>query len=89
MATGSIERNTNWWGLSSTVGLLVLVLCYGKRGADTAADQVMSWGSLVLVHLFGIKATRQRFGWVYLIPLGAFWLIALIGFLVDYLRRAS
>jgi len=89
MATGSVTRNTNWWGLSSTVGLFVLILCYGKGGAQTVAEQVLLWGSLILVHLFGIKAARRRFGGVYLIPLGVYWLLVLAGFLVDYLRRDS
>ena len=89
MSPDSKERNTNWWGLASTFGLLAVILCYGKRGAGGVADQVVSWGSLALVHIFGIKATRQRLGWIYLIPLGACWLIGLVGFLVDYFRRAS
>jgi hypothetical protein len=31
-----------------------------------------------LIHWFGIQAAKQRFGWIYLLLLGIFWMLVII-----------
>jgi hypothetical protein len=66
---------TNWWGLSSVVGLLAWFLFYTNNAPCTLNDYVLFWGGLVLVHCCGIEAARRPYGWLYLTPLETFWVI--------------
>ena len=79
MSVSSKTRGANWWGLASTIGLFMWLIFCGKAGPQAFVEKVLCWGSLVLVHIVGIKAATQRFGWVYLIPLVGLWVLALIG----------
>jgi len=69
---------TNWWGLSSTVGLFAWFLYYFKNEPHTFNDYVLFWGGLALIHFCGINAARRRYGWLYLTPLGVFWAIVAV-----------
>ena len=57
------NRNTNWWGLCSTVGLFVWVVFWLKREPGTAVESILSWGTLAAIHASAIKAARRRYGW--------------------------
>jgi hypothetical protein len=71
-------RSTNWWGLSSTVGLFVWVLFWLKREPRTTTESILCWGTLVAIHFAAIKAARRRYGWFYLAPVGLFWILVII-----------
>jgi len=71
-------RSTNWWGLGSTVGLFVWVLFWSKREPGKALESVLCWGTLVAIHFSAIEAVRRRYGWLYLAPIGLYWILAII-----------
>jgi hypothetical protein len=71
-------RNTNWWGLCGTVGLFAWVLFWLKREPGTTIESVLCWGTLAAVHFSAFKATRRRYGWLYLAPIGLFWILVVI-----------
>ena len=71
-------QNTNWWGLSSTVGLFVWVLFWLKREPGTTTESMLCWGTLVAIHLAAVKAARRHYGWFYLAPIGLFWILVII-----------
>jgi hypothetical protein len=77
MAIASTAR-TNWWGIASTIGLFVWFLFWFKNEPHSIIGQVLLWGPLALIHWFGIQAGRRRFGWVYIVPLGIFWVLVII-----------
>jgi hypothetical protein len=81
MSIESASRNTNWWGRASSIGLFVWFLYWFKNEPKTPIAQVLLWGPLALIHWFGIQAARRRFGWVYLLPLGLFWIIVIVALL--------
>jgi acyl carrier protein len=56
-------RSTNWWGLSSTVGLFAWVLFWLKREPRTTIESILCWGTLVAIHFAAVKAVRRRYGW--------------------------
>ena len=74
----SPTRTTNWWGLSSTVGLFVWVLFWLKREPRTTIENILCWGTLAVIHVTAIKGARQRYGWLYLAPIGLFWILVII-----------
>ena len=76
--TGSPARGTNWWGLFSTVGLFAWVVLWLKREPGTLIESILSWGFLAAIHLCAIVATRRRYGWLYLMPIGLFWFLVVI-----------
>ena len=41
-------------------------------------ESVFSWGTLAAIHLSAIKASRRRYGWLYLAPIGLFWILVII-----------
>jgi hypothetical protein len=71
-------RSTNWWGLCSTVGLFGWVLFWLKREPGTVMESVLCWGILAAIHFSAIKAARRRYGWLYLGPIGLFWILVTI-----------
>jgi hypothetical protein len=77
MAVASTTR-TNWWGLASTIGLFVWFLFWFKNEPHSVNGQVLLWGPLALIHWFAILAAKRRFGWLYLVPLGIFWVLVII-----------
>ena len=77
MTTASTAR-TNWLGIASTVGLFVWFLFWLKNEPQSAIGQILCWGPLILIHWLGIEAARRPLGWVYILPLGLFWLLAII-----------
>jgi hypothetical protein len=77
MSVASTPR-TNWWGLASTIGLFVWFLFWFKNEPHSISGQVLLWAPLALIHWFGIQASRRRFGWVYILPLGIFWILIII-----------
>jgi hypothetical protein len=77
MAAASTAR-TNWWGLASTIGLFVWFLFWHANEPHSIVGQILLWMPLALVHLFGIQAARRRSGWVYIVPLGIFWIFVII-----------
>ncbi len=80
MSQRSRVGTTNWWGLSSAVGLFAWFLYfYFKNGPSTFNGHVLFWGVFVLIHFCGINAARRRHGWLYLTPLGVFWVIVIVG----------
>jgi hypothetical protein len=79
MTTASATRSTNWWGLASTIGLFVWFLFWLGDEPHSIIGQVLLWGPLALIHWFGFQAARRRFGWVYALPLGIFWILVVIG----------
>jgi len=72
-------RSANWWGLASTIGLFLWFLFWFGGEPSTIIGRVLLWGPLASIHWFGFQAARQRFGWVYLVPLGIFWILIIIG----------
>jgi hypothetical protein len=72
-------RNTNWWGLSSAVGFFVLVLFWGKRQPESLIETILGLTALVAIHACAIKAAPRRYGWVYLVPIGVYWILVIIG----------
>jgi hypothetical protein len=78
MAIKFSTRNTNWWGLLSTVTLFVWFLFWFKDVPQTLNGEILFWGTLALIHLFGIKAAMRRFGWVYLVPLSLLWIVVIV-----------
>jgi hypothetical protein len=79
MAAASTGR-TNWWGLASTIGLFVWFLfAYGIEPPHGIIEQILLWVPLALIHWFGIQAAKRRFGWIYIVPLGVFWILVIIG----------
>ncbi len=83
MTVNSSIRNTNWWGIAATIGLFAWFLCYFKHEPQTSPDRALFWGLVAMIHFFGIKAARRRRGWIYLVPLGVFWLGFLVTLLLD------
>jgi hypothetical protein len=49
-----------------------------KREPGTATESVLSWGTLAAIHFSAVKAARRRYGWIYLAPLGLFWILVVI-----------
>jgi hypothetical protein len=50
----------------------------GQERASNPQREVLFWGTLALVHFLGVKAAKQRFGLVYLIPLGVIWVVIIV-----------
>ncbi len=78
MSTESVQRTTNWWGRASTVILFLWFLYWFKNEPHSATGQILLWAPLVVIHLLAIQAARKRYGWIYLAPLGVFWIIVII-----------
>jgi hypothetical protein len=78
MVISSAARNINWWGLGSAGGLFAWFLCWVRNGPQTRKESLFFWGTLALIHFVGVKAARQRFGLVYLIPLGVIWVVIIV-----------
>jgi hypothetical protein len=79
MTTTSAPGSTNWWGLASTIGLFVWFLFWFADEPHSIIGQVLLWGPLALIHWFAFQAARRRFGWIYVAPLGIFWILVVIG----------
>jgi hypothetical protein len=71
-------RRANWWGLGCAAGLLVWFLFWFKRGPSTRNEAILFWVTLALIHFLGVKAARQRFGLIYLVPLGVVWIVIVV-----------
>ena len=69
---------TNWWGLASIAGLFIWFLYWFKNEPQGVNQQVLYWGPLVLVHGLAIRAAKRRYGWIYLLPYGIFWILVII-----------
>ena len=78
MSTESVQRTTNWWGRASTISLFVWFLYWFKNEPHSVTGQILLWAPLVVIHLLAIQAARKRYGWIYLAPLGVFWIIVII-----------
>lgn len=65
-------------GPGSAGGLLAWFLCWVRNGPQTRKESLLFGGTLALIHFLGVKAARQRFGLVYLIPLGVIWVVILV-----------
>jgi hypothetical protein len=73
------KARTNWLGLASTIGLFLWFLFWHANEPYTIIGKIWLWTPLALIHWFGIQATKRRFGWVYIVPLGVFWILLIIG----------
>jgi hypothetical protein len=74
----SSTKDANWWGIASTLGLFVWFLFWFKNEPRNVLEHILLWGPLALVHWFGIQAAKKPFGWLYLVPLGIFWILVII-----------
>jgi hypothetical protein len=78
MSTESEQLNTNWWGRASTISLFIWFLYWFKNEPHSITGQILLWVPLGVIHLLAIRAVRRRYGWIYLAPLGLFWVIVII-----------
>jgi hypothetical protein len=58
--------------------MLVWFLFWFKKGPQTYRESVLFWTTLAVIHFLGVKAARQRFGLIYLIPLVVVWMVILV-----------
>jgi hypothetical protein len=53
-------------------------LYWFKNEPHSGTGQGLLWVPLALIHWFAIQAAKRRFGWVYTVPLGIFWILVII-----------
>lgn len=78
MSTESVQQNANWWGRASAISLFVWFLYWFKNEPHSLTGQILLWVPLAIIHLLAIQAARRRYGWIYLAPLGLFWVLVII-----------
>ena len=78
MSTESVQRTTNWWGRASTISLFIWFLYWFKNEPHSVTGHLLLLVPLVVIYLLAIQSARRRYGWIYLAPLGVFWIIVVI-----------